>query len=285
MNKNCDVARDLIPLWAEDMLREGSREFLEQHMAECPECRAYAEGVNAEPAIYIEEPSDFLKLINRDMMRKRLWSALMAMAVLLAAVLTVISAMTTPIFLNYQQCPVTAEYVEEDYIVVTVPSSAAEWKLEESFDENGNVMLNVYATNTLRTKGSPTAQQFAYRLSDAEDCTVWFCCPGEENVLILGETGAQGAITLPRLTLGYYAVISAVLFAALMLLWLVFRERKIGEFAAKMAPVPASWAAAHFLIKGLSGSATHTIMRDFGFIAATAACILFAVISYRKVKK
>jgi len=57
------------------------------------------------------------------------------------------------------------------------------------------------------------------------------------------------------------------------------------EFAAKMAPVPASWAAAHFLIKGLSGSATHTIMRDFGFIAATAACILFAVISYRKVKK
>lgn len=285
MNKNCDIARDLIPLWAEDMVREGSKEFLERHMAECPECRAYADGITARQAIYIEEPADFLKLINRDMMRKRLWSALMAMAVLLAAVLTVISAMTTPIFLNYQQCPVTAEYVEEDCIVVTVPDTAAEWELEESLDENGGVMLNVYATNTPRTKGSPTAQQFAYRLSGAEDCTVWFCCPGEENVLILGESSAAGVITLPRLTLGYYAVISAVLFAFLMLVWLVFKDKRTGDIAAKLAALPASWAAAHFLIKGLSGSATHTIMRDFGFIAATAACIFFAIVSYRRIKK
>ena len=38
MKTQCDVIRDLLPLYADDACSEGSRKMVEEHLAECPEC-------------------------------------------------------------------------------------------------------------------------------------------------------------------------------------------------------------------------------------------------------
>lgn len=38
--KNCDVTRDLLPLYMDASCSEDSREFVDTHMAECPACRS-----------------------------------------------------------------------------------------------------------------------------------------------------------------------------------------------------------------------------------------------------
>ena len=38
MNKNCEVIRDLLPLYADDACSEESRRLVEGHLAECPDC-------------------------------------------------------------------------------------------------------------------------------------------------------------------------------------------------------------------------------------------------------
>lgn len=43
MDKNCDIVRDLLPLYAEDMLRAASKELVEEHLQECPACKAEME--------------------------------------------------------------------------------------------------------------------------------------------------------------------------------------------------------------------------------------------------
>ena len=43
MNKECDVIRDLLPLYADDVCSEASREIIENHLPECPECTAMLE--------------------------------------------------------------------------------------------------------------------------------------------------------------------------------------------------------------------------------------------------
>ena len=40
MNKQCEVIRDLLPLYADDVCSETSRELIEEHLEECPECSA-----------------------------------------------------------------------------------------------------------------------------------------------------------------------------------------------------------------------------------------------------
>jgi len=40
MNKECEVVRDLLPLYADDACSVTSREIVEEHLSECPECSA-----------------------------------------------------------------------------------------------------------------------------------------------------------------------------------------------------------------------------------------------------
>ena len=49
MKTDCDVIRDLMPLAAEGLASEKSRALVEEHLAECPECRARWETMRTEP--------------------------------------------------------------------------------------------------------------------------------------------------------------------------------------------------------------------------------------------
>lgn len=46
MNKQCDIVQDLLPLYAEGMLSDGSKSFVEEHLAICDECRQRADQYN-----------------------------------------------------------------------------------------------------------------------------------------------------------------------------------------------------------------------------------------------
>ena len=41
MNKECDVIRDLLPLYADNVVSDTSREIIETHLADCDACRDY----------------------------------------------------------------------------------------------------------------------------------------------------------------------------------------------------------------------------------------------------
>lgn len=48
MNKHCEVIRDLLPLYADDVCSERSRELIEEHLRECPECSAMLEKLRTQ---------------------------------------------------------------------------------------------------------------------------------------------------------------------------------------------------------------------------------------------
>ena len=41
MSKECDIIRDLLPLYADDVVSDASREIIEEHLTDCPGCRDY----------------------------------------------------------------------------------------------------------------------------------------------------------------------------------------------------------------------------------------------------
>lgn len=53
---NCDIIRDLLPLYADDVCSEASREIVEQHLETCEGCREELRGMRCgEPAVLAEE--------------------------------------------------------------------------------------------------------------------------------------------------------------------------------------------------------------------------------------
>lgn len=74
MNKlNCDIVRDLIPSYLEDICSESSRKAVEEHMTECEECRNYVEALKRTELTAGEadlKELDYMKKVKRHYTRK-----------------------------------------------------------------------------------------------------------------------------------------------------------------------------------------------------------------------
>lgn len=112
---------------------------------------------------------------------------------------------------------------------------------------------------------------------DATNCTAIYYSPnnGQDDVLLCGSRDG-GVISLPRLALGYYALLSLALLITLGIAFFVCRRKKTGKALGYLALIPASYLAGHLLVKGFT-TTSYQMQRDFSLIILAAALIYAAV--------
>lgn len=102
MRNECNIIRDILPLYVEDMVSEDTASFVEEHLENCAECRKIAAEMKepAEPAdlykhgmtSYVNEAAP-LKLVKRKLRRKRLLTILLSFIVAAALVFGIVSVL------------------------------------------------------------------------------------------------------------------------------------------------------------------------------------------------
>ncbi|MDY3617680.1 zf-HC2 domain-containing protein [Agathobaculum sp.] len=70
---DCAVARDLLPLYAEKLVSGQTAALLEEHLAECPVCRATLRRMETEVAVKPEKPAAPEKQVARYLTGLRIW--------------------------------------------------------------------------------------------------------------------------------------------------------------------------------------------------------------------
>ena len=50
MNKECEIVRDILPLYVDDVCSASSREIIDEHLKTCPDCAAYLEDIRSSEA-------------------------------------------------------------------------------------------------------------------------------------------------------------------------------------------------------------------------------------------
>ena len=112
---------------------------------------------------------------------------------------------------------------------------------------------------------------------DATNCTAIYYSPnnGQDDVLLCGSRDG-GVISLPRLALGYYVLLSFVLLITFGISFFLCRRKKIGKMLGYLALIPASYLAGHLLVKGFTIT-SYQMQRDFSLIVLAAALIYAAV--------
>ena len=113
---------------------------------------------------------------------------------------------------------------------------------------------------------------------DATNCTAIYYSPnnGQDDVLLCGSRDG-GVISLPRLALGYYVLLSLTLFITLGIAFFICRRKKAGKALGYLALAPASYLAGHLLVKGLT-TTSYQMQRDFSLIVFAAVLIYSAVL-------
>ena len=98
---------------------------------------------------------------------------------------------------------------------------------------------------------------------------------GQDDVLLCGSMNG-GIISLPRLALGYYVLLSLALLITLGIAFFACRRKKTGKALGYLALIPASYLAGHLLVKGFT-TTSYQMQRDFSLIILAAALIYAAV--------
>ncbi len=69
--KGCGIARDLMPLMLDDAASEESRQFTEEHIAACPECRGYYEAMQRMQKDGLQKKADETEVLTAAKRLKR----------------------------------------------------------------------------------------------------------------------------------------------------------------------------------------------------------------------
>ena len=320
MSKDCSIVQDLLPLYAEDMLREETKEYVDGHLSQCAACRAELDALKADvkPAPVSAQP---LRDLKRQLRRKKLTAVLLAVALALTLATAGFAYLTAPQYLPYD---------ETEWMITRSPRALADGSIMSDglTDLSGiesisvNLLKPVSGTKVTSTQDPDSgktvyfitawrtpldtwcgtfdvsdtgdhAQREANALLDAlgetESARTLFtldatnCAAvcysqnnGQDDVLLCGSMNG-GIVSLPRLALGYYVLLSLALLITLGIAFFVCRRKKTGKALGYLALIPASYLAGHLLVKGFT-TTSYQMQRDFSLIVFAAVLIYSAVL-------
>ena len=322
MNKDCSIVQDLLPLYAEDMLREGTKEYVDGHLAQCEACRAELAALKADvtPAPVNAQP---LRSLKKQLRRKKFTAVLLAVTLALTLAAAGFAYLTAPQYLPYSETEwtaaradgaVTAEGladlsgVESISVNLLTPVSGTEvtstqepdsgktvyfitaWRTpldtwRGAFDKTGDAP-NTHSANDRTQREADALQGVLGKVEsartlftlDTANCAAVYYSPnnGQDDVLLCGSRDG-GIISLPRLALGYYVLLSLALFIPLSIAFFLCRRKKIGKLLGHLALIPACYLTGHLLVKGFV-TTSYQMQRDFSLIVLTGALLYAAAL-------
>lgn len=280
MKLPCAVTRDLLPLYAEEMVEPETKCLIEQHLTDCPACRKKLSGMNTDTGTPVETVKPLLSLKKQIRKRRRYTAAIAALCVFIAVftffchennmhlvpweegLIDVIGVESRPWNEVYGEDAVHAESQDATVeVLVYREDSRINGTHETMFrDDDG--------TATLILQGWTWA---SHSPNTARDYNEMMFCPvpdrliyedSNQQILLWGEPLNGGVKTLPRLALGYYVIIAAVSALVSGMIWFFLRSSKKSWIVRQVFFAPLSYLTAHLLIKGFR-TASFFMERDF----------------------
>lgn len=290
MKISCNMIRDILPLYVEDMASQDTRDLVEEHIASCENCKKRLE----EMRTFEEPPVDTdiapLRNIQNTLRKKKLQTIILSVMVTLVFAVVTIAYLTTPAYISYNENAVSIIEKDDGTVLLNFSEEVSGYNVNQypAADNSGYVydittwetiwQQKIYKNNLENTVLNPNGETVA--------SIYYYNTDGIENTLIYGDPITDGSVmTLPRLVLSYY-VLFAIGFLLICGIGLVIfrKNEKIRNGLEKMILLPISYLFAHLLIKGLH-SATYLAGRDLYVILLVTIPLYFALLAGRNILK
>ena len=284
MKKECSIIRDILPLYTENMVSDETREFIEEHITVCDECKKEMEKMRKN---YNLPPSNTvpLKNIRKKLLYKKIQIALLTTALVLIIAISVFALLTAPKFYPYSDDILKLTENQNQSVTITFREDVKGFSYIESSDIDTDILViqveawtSYFSENILKS----SRQSITIPYTDKDKISIYYLQNNdEEDVHIFGHnllpTGK--IVSLPRLALNYYLYIAIGSFVLAVLLLVVFRKKEmIRIWLLRLMAIPVSYVLGHIFIKGFS-TTTYTLQRDFFLILLVSVMIYCVIIS------
>ena len=280
MKLPCAVTRDLLPLYAENMVEQETKDLIEQHLTECADCQKRLSEIEtpAEPGVETAKP---LQTLKREIRKRRWYAVFIAALCVFIGAFTYFFHVTSMKYVPWEDGLIEvarvetinpAEYYSDDGYTPendeavpapTVAPASAIQSIEalilnvrsfiNGFEEH--VVVEDDGSTTILMQGISTKQSSDHQAHSYYELT-YYPVPDrliygfeQPQKLLWGSPLNGGVEVLPRLALAYYLLIAAALAGLFGLAWAVFRKWKYGWVLRQLFFAPVSYILSHLLLK------------------------------------
>ena len=308
MKLPCAVTRDLLPLYAEDMVEKETGELVAQHLTECQACRQKLAELKTGTGTPVETAKPLASL-KRQIRRRRWYAALIAALCVFVGVYAYFYRAVSMKIVPWQDGLIevagvkkvnpadeggtgegspeadeavpmpTAAPADNSYageaLVLNVSSFINGFQDHVIIEDDGTTTVILQGISTNPTPGQQARSYYEMTYSPLPDRLVYGY--GQPQALLWGPPLNGGTEVLPRLALGYYLIIAAACAALTGLIWGIFRKWPYSWIPRQLFFAPVAYILSHLLLKGVS-TTSFFMEEDFISILAVAAA-LFALLS------
>lgn len=291
MRNQCNLIKDILPLYVEDMVSADTREFVREHLAHCAGCRGEFERMGKAVKFIPDTAPDTdivpLKRVKMDLFIRRIQTICFT-AVLACAIVTIVfGIITSPEFFPYSDNLLHVMDGPDGSVVITFDGKVTGYSCHEVFDtetETEIYRVNAWTTTWDVYSSNRGNQNMVIPFDRETEIQVFYAQNnGSEDVLIYGsdENTAENGVTLPRLILLPYFLFAFLALVILAILRVLLKNQQaILVWLDRAIPFPISYMAAQLCIKGINFT-TYSSQRDFCMIALVAILLYFAMLTGR----
>ncbi|WP_125116683.1 zf-HC2 domain-containing protein [Agathobaculum sp. Marseille-P7918] len=291
MSNQCNLIKDILPLYVEDMVSTDTKEFVNAHLEHCAECRAELERMRGPakfvPDIDIDTDIVPLKRIKKDLFIRRLQTIFFTAIIACAVVMIVFGVLTSPKFFPYSDDLLNVVDNHSGEIIVTFDDRVTGYTCTKEFYEETEIYrINAWTTTWDIYFSNRGNQNVVIPFNDDSNIQIFFTQNnGSEDVLIYGERDnlPQAVITLPRQILLPYFLLAALALIVLSGLRLLLKNKKaIIVWIDRAILLPISYMAAQLCTKGINFT-TYSSQRDFCIIVLVAILFYLALLTGKSI--
>lgn len=302
MKLPCAVTRDLLPLYEENLVEEETKSLIEEHLAECGDCRKKLSEMKAPS----QDPVDTarpLQNLKKQLRKKRLYAAALAALCVFIGVYTYFFRVIAIRMIPWQDglvevtgvkalhpgnngaadldteagAPAPSPTVKPDAakpadeeLVLKVNGIVNGFHEHIVVDDDGTQTLILQALSTHRQGGGLSQSSYQYTVTPVPDRVIYGLRQPQQ---LLWGTPMQGGVEiLPRLALGYYLTIALAAAGVCGLLWGLLRKRERSWIPRQLFFAPVSYCLSHLLLKGID-TTSFSMEQDFLSILLVALAV------------
>lgn len=118
MEITCDIIKDLLPLYAEDLASGDTRKLVDDHLCGCDSCTKELVAIQKTPKVPLETDVKSLKRVGDSIRRRRVFAALAAIMTVLTMGMTVCTYLFTPYYLTAEDAIEGVELREDGGLAI-----------------------------------------------------------------------------------------------------------------------------------------------------------------------
>lgn len=284
MKNECEIVRDLLPLYAENMTSDASNELIETHLKTCAQCRElFAEMTKDSAVTERQEPELPLKSFAKTYQKKKRGFALFIGSLCASVLIALYAWLSTPQYLRFEQA---VETCEEQSAGVRIEFSDAvhHVKVTDYSDPDGGTTyadVECWTTVLDRLWNAPSSMPAGVQADVVYYRDNRKNSPGR----VLYGNPEGNSFSLRRLTLNYYFWMALCIAGICGIAALLLRKRKAGEILTQLLTVPVSWCIASIIVEGGINASTWSITRDFSLILLLCITLCVTLLCLYRIRK